>query len=293
MNREEYKELLSEYALGALDAEAARELETRLASDRELRRELEEFRETSALLAFAAPLEEPSPAVRSQILQKIKQTPRAVSVDKIKNDGAPVSTKSPVSQSNVVDIRARQNRTFSSYLPIGAAIAASLIAVVLAVSLYNAVNRNRQSDALVADLNQRLNQAEQKLGASEQELAKIRAEREILGSPRSIVASLNGTDPAPQASARFVFDKQTGNAYLFVEGLPPAPRGKAYQIWFITDPTKPAPGGVFSVDDTGKAVLHDEIPNQYRGAQIFAVTLEDEKGSPTPTSKPYLVSSKL
>jgi anti-sigma-K factor RskA len=300
VEKEKNKELLSAHALEALDAEERREIDALLTNDEDLRAEFEEWRDAAALLSYAAPAAEPAPEVRSRILEKIRQTPqektpqstptpRKFSV--IEGKGAPKTVASPTAA--MTNSGASQN-SFWRLLPGIAAIAASVVALVLAFSLYRAVQNNQARDAELAALGNQLNEARQKINETEQLLARERQERDLLASPSSAIAELTGADTAaPSARARLVFDKQTGRAVLFVEGLPEAPRGKAYQIWWISDPQHPAPGGVFNADASGKAVLRDQIPSENLKAKAFAVTLEDANGSPVPKGSFFLKSSAL
>jgi anti-sigma-K factor RskA len=157
----------------------------------------------------------------------------------------------------------------------------------LGVELYNTSQSNLTQ---IAELNQKLVTAEQQLNEAQTQLMRERQERELLGSPASAVFSLTGTEDVPGAKARLVFDQKTGKAVLFVEGLPDAPQGKAYQIWWITDPKKPAPGGTFKTGAEGKGELRDQIPQQYTKASFFAVTVEPEGGSQSPTGSIILKS---
>jgi anti-sigma-K factor RskA len=102
-----------------------------------------------------------------------------------------------------------------------------------------------------------------------------------------------GTETSPTAKARLVFDNKTGKALLFVENLPDAPKGKTYQVWFISDPTKPTPGHTFETGANGKAELRDQIPANSLNSTIFAVTLEPVGGSAAPTGEKYLLGHSL
>ena len=102
---------------------------------------------------------------------------------------------------------------------------------------------------------------------------------------------LAGTEMARSARASFAYDPRTGRAMLLTEGLPPAPAGKEYQLWFITDPKHPVPGSVFKTDAEGRAMMHEQIPMEGRTASVFAITLEPAGGMKAPTSTPYLVGS--
>lgn len=286
---DEKNELLAAFALGSLSDAEARELAAEVAEDKKLGDEVEAWRETAANLAFAIPAQEPSSAVRENLLAIIRKTPQNSNSE----NGSPVPQKIGIvegekpKKSNVVQFPSRQPQTnFTTYLPYLGAIAASIVAVFLGVSLYNA---NQNSKSQVAELNQKLTQTEQKLNETNSILERERQEREMLGSPTSAVFALTGTE-TPNAKARLVFDPKTGKAVLFVEGLPDAPAGKAYQIWWITDPKNPAPGHTFKTGTSGKGELRDQIPQQFIKASIFAVTVEPEGGSPAPTGSIILKS---
>lgn len=288
MTEEEYKEILAAHALDALDETERREITARLDEDAALRAEFDELRETAAALSFAVEPLEPSVEVRSRILERIKQTPQTEKPKFTIIEGG--KNKSLVKDVSTFPVAEARGRGFWSRAASVVAVAASIAVVILAYSLINSLRQNADSQAQITALNQRVRDAEQRAEQTSGELAQIRSERELLASPQTIVASLAGTENSPQAKARLVFDKQTGKAFLYVEGLPDAPQGKAYQIWWISDPTKPAPGGTFKTHDNGKGELRDQIPTKDLNAGIFAVTLEPESGSQSPTSKPYLIS---
>jgi anti-sigma-K factor RskA len=96
---------------------------------------------------------------------------------------------------------------------------------------------------------------------------------------------------AARARARLTFDERTGRAMFMAADLPPAPAGKAYQLWFIAEGKPPMPGSVFQTDASGHAEMHDIVPPEGRHAAIFAVTLEPAGGTSTPTGEMYLKSS--
>ena len=292
MAEKDYKENLAAHALGALDENERREFDALLTEDASLRAEFDGLRETATALSFAAEPLEPPAEVRLRILEKIKQTPQTEKtkftvIEGGKNKSTEKAVPAVVTEfGGIVTPRPK----FWSRAAGIVAVAASIAVVILAYSLINTTRQNAQARTQIAELNQKLSEAEQNLNKTSGELAQIRAERELLASPQTIVAALGGTENSPQARARLVFDKQTGKAFLYVENLPDAPAGKTYQIWWISDPTKPAPGGTFKTADNGKGELRDQIPAKDLNAGVFAVTLEPEGGSQSPSSKPYLIS---
>jgi cytoskeletal protein RodZ len=104
------------------------------------------------------------------------------------------------------------------------------------------------------------------------------------------IVQLAGTEKAPQAHARMVFDKRTGNMTVTVSELPPPAAGQAYQLWFIVK-GQPIPGSVFVTGQEGRAMLHGKIPAGARDATAFAVTLEKSNGANKPSGAKYLLGS--
>lgn len=294
--RDEYNEILAALALDALDETEARRLAAEIADDAALNRELAELRDTAAELAFFAAAVEPAPECLDKILTAIKKD----NFSSVSENGA--STKLNVAEttqpavapkSNVLAFPAAKQRRFASYVPLVGAIAASIIAVALAVALANSIGETNRVRAEVAGLNQKLNETGQRLSELSDRFERESQERKILASPSSVVRALNGSGTVPTAKARLVIDPKTNRAMLFVENLPDAPAGKAYQIWWMNDPTKPAPGATFHTTADGKGELRDQVSDQFAGARIYAVTLEPEGGSTAPTSTPVLVTSVL
>ncbi|MGI8565700.1 MAG: anti-sigma factor domain-containing protein [Pyrinomonadaceae bacterium] len=120
------------------------------------------------------------------------------------------------------------------------------------------------------------------------ELARQREAEPIVTAPDSRVIALTGTGVAPGARGRLVYDRRGGNVIFNAYDLPPAPPGKAYQLWLIAD-GKPQSAGVFTTDEAGRAVLRGQVPAGGRRASAFAVTLEPAGGSSAPTGDKYLL----
>ena len=108
---------------------------------------------------------------------------------------------------------------------------------------------------------------------------------DLLRDPATRAIDLRGLDPA-QASGRVVWNEAKGGL-LLVSGLPPAPAGKAYELWTITAGT-PRPAGLFQVDARGRAAHH--VAATGGPVDVFAVTLEPEAGVAAPTGPMMLAS---
>jgi anti-sigma-K factor RskA len=108
----------------------------------------------------------------------------------------------------------------------------------------------------------------------------------LITAPGSRIAELSGTSEAAGASAKIAYDT-TGRAILIASGLPRAPAGKEYQLWYIVG-NKPLPGKTFVPDTSGNGTLEDHVPEAARSSTIFAITLEPAGGVRAPTGAIYL-----
>ncbi len=265
-----YIEMMAAQAVGALEAGECRSLENHLAECDECRALYAQLNDTAAALAYSAPEAEPSRAVRSRLLEQIKTEPREETAAK----GSEASS--------VVPLKKPERRLFRTVLKYGA-IAASLILAALILATVLLWRENRRMKTEIARLSENYNR-------TREELTHEREMMETVTGPDATFLRLAGTDAAPRARARLAYDQYTGRAVLFAYDLPPAPPGKAYQLWFIAEGKPPMPGKVFRTDSTGRAVMRDEVPANGRDAKIFAVTLEPETGVQSPTGEKYLIT---
>jgi len=280
MTHENYKELLAAKALTALDAADARALISHLESCAECRPEISEWEDAAALLAFAAEPLEPSAQVRERILASVGAdslvSNRVGSIASARH-----STVAPQVESNVRLFKLPTRNVWASLGSFGA-IAATVVFVALSIALVVLWQKNRAMQSELVRLTTEMNQARVQLDDE-------RAMGELLTSPDAHMAKLTGTNVAPGAHAMLAYDK-SGHAMLMAKGMPSAPAGMAYQLWYIKD-NKKMPGKVFRPDAAGNGTLEDQIPAVARDAMIFAITLEPMAGVQVPTGSIYLLSS--
>lgn len=73
--------------------------------------------------------------------------------------------------------------------------------------------------------------------------------------------------------------------YVWVDGLPELPRGKAYQAWFTRDGKTFEPSATFAVSKGGVWVWADTQIENYAG---LGLTIEDAAGGKTPSADPFV-----
>lgn len=98
------------------------------------------------------------------------------------------------------------------------------------------------------------------------------------------VIAMKGQAVAPQSLTTVYWNRQTKDVYLLVNALPKAAAGKQYQLWAIVD-GKPVSAGLLGSDGNEGLVKMGNITK----AQAFAITLENQGGSKTPTVPIYVM----
>jgi len=264
MTHQDYKEMLALQALTALDPRDESALQEHLTACVECDGELDKWRATASALAYAAQPFEPSAQARERILESVRAE----------------NWLSRSSPANVVQLAQASKRT--SPIPRFEAIAAALVFVALTIGLVILWKQNRNAKTELARLTSQIEESRRALDQEHEAL-------ELLTHPDTKIAELAGTKDAPDAHAMLLFDHKTGRAILMAKGLPSAPAGKAYQLWFMAG-GRPMAGKVFTTDSAGNAMSHDQVPAEALGSTVFAVTLEPQGGVGSPTGPMYLLS---
>jgi anti-sigma-K factor RskA len=270
MDHEDYKELLPVHALSALDREEARALEEHLTGCADCGAELDAWRATAGALAYAAQPLQPSAQLRDRILASVR-----------------AETESSRT-GNVIPLVRGTGRPpgsllwFPEQFAAWQAIAAAVIFLGLIIGVVTFWQRNRVALAEIARLSAQM-------AETRGELDREHAALEFFARPGMRMAELAGTKDAPAAHAMLAVDSKSGQAMLMAKGLPQAPAGKAYQLWFIAG-TRPIPGKVFKPDAAGNAMMSEQLPASALNAATFAVTLEPQNGVTAPTGSMYLLT---
>jgi anti-sigma-K factor RskA len=87
--------------------------------------------------------------------------------------------------------------------------------------------------------------------------------------------------------AMVVWDPHSKDVYIYAGGMQQTPEGKQYQLWAIVD-GKPVNAGLIRNDCVGLCKI-----GSIDHAQAFAITLENEGGSATPTLTAMYVMGKV
>ena len=155
----------------------------------------------------------------------------------------------------VVPLESRRRRRLT---PVGAAAAVAAL-VAVAVGLWASQLSGDLDDARLA-------------------LERERAAAAVLADPDSRSVSLQ------EGEGRMLVAGD-GQAVLVLEGLDPAPAGKTYEMWIVSQGGAPERAGLFPGGETRDVV---PVEGAVEGGQVVLVTIEDAGGVDAPTTDPIV-----
>jgi anti-sigma-K factor RskA len=99
---------------------------------------------------------------------------------------------------------------------------------------------------------------------------------------------MKGVAKSPESMAMVYWNTESKEVFIELKSLPVPEEGKQYQLWAIVD-GKPVDAGMITLSEE-ESSLHRM--KDFESAQAFAITLEKQGGSPTPTlSEMYVMGS--
>ncbi|AJW79900.1 anti-sigma factor domain-containing protein [Clavibacter michiganensis] len=273
--------LTAAYALGAVDAEEAAEIEALLERDPALRAEVEELRATAADLAWTTEPVDPSPRLKIDLMAMLDATPQlpplaapsAVTDDRRRP--APVTQLRPVASADAVpgasapSSSAPRERLGSAsaraserwFRRPGALIGVAAAAVVLVVG------------GVVVGTN---------VGGPGTSQTPVASAYEQVTTASDVV--IDKRDVVGGGTATVYFSASEAKTAVVLNDASPLPEGRVLQMWYV-GASGPVSAGVMSASDgAGHAVLQ----GSYTPGDTVAITVEPEGGSEQPTTEPIV-----
>jgi anti-sigma-K factor RskA len=256
MNDKEYIEsgILESYALGLCSVEEAREVEALCAKHPELQAELERIQQ--ALNSYASMYsKKPNASVKQNIF---------AAIDTFEDTGS--------GKGKVVSLQPAP----SYRLAIAASLALcalSILANIILYQKYQSVN-----DKVIA-LNAEKSQLADAIRASDIKMQSMHQDMAILTDPMVKKVMMKGMAKSPESMAMVYWNSMSKDVFIEIKNMPMPEAGKQYQLWAIVD-GNPVDAGMITMTE-GDSSLHKM--KAFDTAQAFAITLEKEGGSPTPT----------
>jgi len=240
---QQFADDLALLALGTLQGDERVALEKHMEGCPACRRELERLRGDTALLALSASGPKPPQRSRERLLKAIAQEPRAKKIP--------------------------ARRSSSNFMPWLAAVAFLLLAGFFW----------RQSDRLA----QRVAQLQDESVQQQAQLERAREVVSTLTSTDAMRVTLVAAQTPPQPQGKAIYVRERASLIFLASNLVSLPPQKAYELWLIPTNGAPIPAGVFKPDARGSAtVIQPPLPAGVE-AKAFAITIEPEQGSATPT----------
>ena len=267
MNIREYIEsgTIELYVMNALSESEAAQVEALALQNPEILAEIEEVQSVMQLYAQTY-AQTPRPELKDQILNKIQSD---LNAGKVPNNsfrpGLPTATGGT------------SGFSFTRILP-------WLAVVGLASSSFYFYQNHQKTLKAKEDCEQTQNLTELK---NKKAVADLNLKLDVLKSPGTKTVELKSVIKTEKDYLAIVYWNAVKSAtFLTIQNLPEPPANKQYQLWAIVD-KKPVDAGVFEYNLTA---LH--TMKNFEEAQAFAVTLEPEGGSKSPTlDKMYVLGT--
>lgn len=242
---EQFAEDLALYSLGALQGDAKAALEKHLQECASCRRELDQLRGDSALLAMSATGPRPPSRSRTRLLDAIAREPRTQ------------------------PSRSRLNW----WAIVGWAAAAVMLVFVIGVS---------QHDKRLSSTISELSKMVEKERISSEDARRVAA---VLHASDAMPYEILPVSMKPKMpTGKAIYSRDRSGLVFVATNLQPVPAQKAYELWLIPMKGAPIPAGMFKPDSHGMAmVMNPPLPAGVE-AKAFAITIEPEQGSSAPTS---------
>ncbi len=242
---EQFADDLALHALGSLSGAERQALEQHLEQCAGCRAELQQLQGDMALMALSSAGPAPPQRARDRLLRAIAQEPRS----------APQRGRAP------------KTRWFA--VP---ALAAMVLAIVC-FALWGAnVRLGRRYEALQRERVQNLRDVE-----------RARELLAMFNAPDAVHATLVAGKEKPQAQGKAMYLPRQGALLFMASNLAPLPPRKTYELWLVPMQGSPIAAGTFHPDEKGSAMVLDPPLPKGMEAKMFAVTVEAEGGSQTPT----------
>lgn len=251
----QFEEDFDLYALGVLDSEEKRAIESHVESCAACRNKLAAAQGRIALLALAAPPSAPPPRVKQQLMKRVQHDVKSLAAKAVSRP-----------------------QGFWRYSAAAWAFAGAAAVVALALASWNFRLKKEM----------RTLQAESQV--QQMTISRARVVLELLTAPDTQGITLTATPAKPQPEGRVYYHPNRGLLF-YAANLPAAPAGRTYQLWLVPAEGSPISAGVFEPDRKGNASIVLPLLPSGVPAKAFAVTVEPSGGAPQPTGPKVLVGS--
>jgi hypothetical protein len=133
------------------------------------------------------------------------------------------------------------------------------------------------------DLHENIARLENQSAHQQGQLERAREVVETLTSADAVRVTVVSANAPPQPQGRAIYVRDRSSLIFLASNMPKLPPQKAYELWLIPTSGAPIPAGVFKPDARGSAQVIQPLLPAGVEAKTFAITIEPESGSSTPT----------
>jgi len=252
---QQFAEDLALYALNSLPGDERAALVKHLEGCAECRRELEQLRGDMALLALSTAGPAPPRRARERLMKAVAGEPK---------------------------LQPAPRRAWWGIA--GWNMAGWVTAAALALVAFGFWQQNENAKQLVSSM----------LRTSLEQQKRLQQAREVvdtLTATDAMRVTLVAAKTPPQPQGKAIYLRDRSRLIFLASNMPQLPPQKAYELWLIPTSGAPIPAGVFKPDAHGSAaVINPPLPPGIE-AKAFAITVEPESGSATPTMPILMVGA--
>lgn len=124
-----------------------------------------------------------------------------------------------------------------------------------------------------------------------QKMEQSKKVSDMMADPATQTVVMHSMQKGHPMVATVYWSKEKGEAFVAIQKLPPPPKGMQYQMWVLQG-GKPVDLGVLP-DNMVETADMEKLPKQVMDGEAFAISLEKEGGSPTPTMENIYVLGKV
>jgi hypothetical protein len=140
----------------------------------------------------------------------------------------------------------------------------------------------------VRDARRELRQARERERQLREQLAPAQHAQEVLAmwdDPKAMRVTLISNPKArPEPLIKTIYQPEKGHILMVASNLAPLPPNKVYELWLLpANGGAPMPAGTFKPDANGNGMMLHPMETAGTSAKGFAVTIEPDGGSQTPT----------
>lgn len=277
MNTGEYIEsgILEAYILGALSEKEAAEVQANIARYPEIAAEVAEIE--WAMKQFAAShTSEPPPALQDKIWEAVK--PRSAV--------EPPSIEKPLlGTARHMPLPVPVTNKFTWQYAAGLALLTGSVALNILLWQQSKTTRNTSQE-----LASKINTVEAKQQDMAAELANYHTARNMMADTGMQTVIMHTVVKGHPMAATLYWSKSNGETYVAIDALPVPPAGMQYQLWVMQGGV-PVDMGVIEKGMANTPAMQ-KVAKAVTNGEAFAISLEKEGGSLTPTMDQIYVMGK-